>query len=176
MRGALECAFEGGLGNLSFGRVGAHLGISDRMVVYYLATKAELITAVVTRIGLDLQAALDAAIESSRVAEADHGFADHHALLRQVWPVLARAEHDAAFGLFFEASGHAAAGQEPYAQLVPALVEAWIGWAASHLGGDPDSRRAEAEATIALADGLLLFRQLAGPDAADRAARQLGII
>lgn len=33
----------------------------------------------------------------------------------------------------------------------------------------------EAEASIALIDGLLLLRQLAGPDAADRAARALGI-
>ncbi|MCV7072419.1 hypothetical protein MJO55_24145 [Mycolicibacterium rufum] len=36
-------------------------------------------------------------------------------------------------------------------------------------------RAREAEATMALIDGLLLMRHLAGPRAADRAARALGL-
>ena len=38
-----------------------------------------------------------------------------------------------------------------------------------------ESQQVEAETAIALIDGLLLFRQLAGPAAAQRAARRLGI-
>ena len=41
--------------------------------------------------------------------------------------------------------------------------------------GLPLRRRAEAEAALALIDGLLLIRHLAGPAAADRAAARLGV-
>ncbi len=165
--GALAVAFLDGLSSLSFGRVGKHLGISDRTVVYYFPTKADLVAAVVVAIGHELQATLDEAVEAT--------VADHRALLRQVWPVLARPESDPTFGLFFEANGLAAAGQSPYDVLVPALVTAWVDWAAGHIEGTDEHRRSEAEATVALADGLLLFRQLAGADAAQRVARRLGI-
>lgn len=73
---------------LSFGRVGEHLGIRDRTVVHGFPTKAELTSAVVA--------------------------------------------------------------------------------------GAPEHRRTEAGATVALADGLLLFRQTAGPDAAQRTVERLG--
>ena len=164
---ALAVCLDVGLSRLSFGRVGKELGISDRTVVYYFPTKDDLVTDVIMAVGLQLQAALDAAVSAV--------VSDHLELLRQAWPVLARSEIDPALALFFEANGLAAAGTSPYAQLVPALVNAWVEWAASHIAGPPKHRRAEAEATIALADGLLLFRQVAGAAAADRAAHRLGI-
>lgn len=164
---AVAVASAHGLSQLSFGRVGKHLGISDRTVVYYFPTKADLISAVVGAIGSELQAALD------RVVAAPA--ADHRELLGRAWPVLAHPDADSAFALFFEANGLATAGRAPYDQLVPILVAAWIDWAAGHIEGASEYRRAEAELTIALADGLLLFRQIAGPDAAQRAADRLGI-
>ncbi len=66
-------------------------------------------------------------------------------------------------------------GRDPYQTLMPQLVEAWIAWASEFVAGPPARRRAEAEAAIAILDGLLLLRQLAGPKAADRAARILGL-
>ena len=59
--------------------------------------------------------------------------------------------------------------------LVPALVRGWIEWASALVAGAPRQRRAEAESAIALLDGLLLLRQLAGAEAANRAARRLGV-
>lgn len=164
---ALAVAAAEGLSRLSFARVGAAAGTSDRVVVYYLPTKEDLVTEVVVAVGLRLQAALDEVVHRP--------VADHTALLRLVWPVLTRPEHERTVALFFEANGLAAAGQAPYDELVPALVAAWVDWAAGRLTGRAERRRAEAEATIALADGLLLFRLLAGPQAADRAARRLGV-
>jgi hypothetical protein len=38
---------------------------------------------------------------------------DHLELLATAWPILARAEVDPVFALFFEASGLAATGREP---------------------------------------------------------------
>lgn len=164
--GAIAAALDEGLSQLTFGRLAKRLGISDRIIVYYFPSKDELITEILLALGSQLQAAL--------VTTLSPPPADHVALLRAVWPLLARPEVDPVFALFFEAAGLAAAGREPYRTLVPQMVEGWIDWAASLLGGTPARRRREAAAAIATIDGLLLLRQLAGPETAALAAAQLG--
>ncbi len=117
--------------------------------------------------GLELQQTLAPAFASPA--------ADHLELLRVVWPLVARPAVDPVFALLFEANGLAAIGREPHRTLVPQLVEGWIAWAAELIERPPAQRRTEAETAIAVIDGLLLLRQLAGPEAANRAARRLGI-
>lgn len=163
LEGAIGTAFEDGLSRLTFGRVARRLGISDRVVVYYFPTKDDLVGEVLVQLGLRLQAALAPALSAPVV--------DHVEMVRTVWPVLARPEVDPVFALFFEAGGLAAAGLEPYTTLVPTLVHGWVEWAGSMMRGTPARRRTEASAAIATLDGLLLVRQLAGPDVADRATR-----
>lgn len=167
LEGALASALDGGLSQLSFGRVAKHLGINDRIVVYYFPSKDDLVTEVLVAMGVRLQALLAEAFAAPA--------ADHLALLRAAWPVLARSEVDPIFALFFEANGLAAAGRAPFATVVPQLVVAWLDWMAAHLEGSANERRIEAEAAIALIDGLLLLRQLGGGPAGDRAARRLGV-
>ena len=167
LEGALAAAFDDGLSQLSFGRVAKRLGISDRVVVYYFPTKEDLIGEVVLAMGLELQATLAAAF--SEPAE------DYLALVRAAWPIVASPDADAVFALFFEANGLAATGREPYRTLVPTLVELWIAWAGGFIAGPPEQQRVEAETAIALIDGLLLLRLLAGPEAATRAAARLGV-
>ena len=164
---ALAAATEDGLSRLTFGRLATRLGVSDRMVVYYFPSKQDLVGEVLLAMGGRLQEALAEAFTVQA--------RDHVELARAAWPVLAREELDATFSLFFEALGLAAAGTEPYRAIATQLVEAWALWAASFLVGDDASRRAEAEAAIALLDGLLLLRQVSGPEAADRAASRLGV-
>ncbi len=164
---ALAAALEDGLSQLSFGRVAKRLGIADRTVVYYFPTKDALIEAVLLSLGAQVQATLaDAYTEPA---------ADHLELVRTAWPILAAPESDRVFALFFEANGLAAAGREPYRRIVPLLVSAWIDWASGFVEGRPARRRAEAETAIALIDGLVLLRLLAGPEAGDRAAKRLGV-
>lgn len=167
LEAALASALEEGLSQLTFGRLAKRLGVHDRIIVYYFPTKADLVTAVLGAMGLQLQAAVAAAFRTPSE--------DYMELVRRAWAVLASEEMDPLFGLFFEANGLAAAGREPYRSVVPMLVEAWIDWAAGFVTGPPKRSRSEAEAGIALIDGLLLLRQLAGPEAADRAARKLGV-
>jgi AcrR family transcriptional regulator len=165
--GALGAAFADGLSALTFGRVATRLGIPDRTVVYYFPTKDDLVGEVLLGMGTALQETLAPAFAAPA--------ADHLALVRSAWPILATADADPVFALFFEAAGLAAIGREPYRTLVPQLVEAWIAWAAEFVAGTPARRRSEAAAAIALVDGLLLLRQLGGAEASRRAARALGV-
>jgi AcrR family transcriptional regulator len=163
--GALAVAFADGLSQLTYGRVAKQLGISDRIVVYYFPSKDDLVGEVLVGVGIRLQQALEPAFRSP--AE------DHLQLVKAAWPVMTRAEADAVFSLFLEATGLAASGREPYRTLIPQLVDAWITWAADYLEGSPAQRRTEAETAIAILDGLLLLRQMAGSAAADRAAMRI---
>ena len=168
LAGALATAFDGGLSQLTFGRVSKSLGINDRTVVYYFPTKDDLISEVLVSMALQLQQSLARAFGAPQ-----H---DHIALLRAAWPILAQPAVDPVFALFFEANGLAAAGLEPFKTVVPQLVEAWIVWVSALIEGKAKYRRIEAETSIAVVDGLLLLRQLAGPASANRAARRLGIL
>lgn len=167
LAGALATAYADGLSGISFGRVAKALGTSDRMVVYYFPNKTDLVSNVLLAVGVELQLRLADAVTEPHP--------DHLSLVRAAWPVLASEECDPAFGLFFEANGLAAAGVEPYRSVVPVLVTAWADWLDGFLDVPDADRRAEAEAVIALVDGLLLIRQLVGADAAERAARRLGV-
>lgn len=167
LEGALDAALDVGLSQLTFGRLAKRLAISDRVIVYYFPTKDDLISEVIVAMGGQLQLTLAEAFSKPA--------ADHVELIRAAWPVVATDEADGVFGLFFEANGLAAARRDPYQALVPALVEMWIDWAAEFIEDTPKQRRIEAETAIAMLDGLLLLRQLAGPDAADRAARRLRV-
>lgn len=167
LAGALQTAFADGLTRLTYGRVAKRLEIDDRIVVYYFPTKDDLIREVLSAMGSELRDALAPAF----TARAN----DHIELLKAAWPVLATDRSDPFFSLFFEAEGLAAAGHEPYRTVVPQLVEGWIAWTSDLVDGDADRRRAEAEAAMAIVDGLLLLRQIAGPEAAQRAARVIGI-
>lgn len=167
LEGALEAAIDDGLSQLTFGRLSKRLGISDRIVVYYFPTKEVLISEVVMAMGGQLQETLADAFSTPA--------ADHLELMAAAWPAVATVEADRVFALFFEANGLAAIGRDPYRTLVPVLVEAWIAWVADFIDGTPEQRRIEAETAIALIDGLLLLRQLAGAESADRAARRIGI-
>lgn len=165
LSGALETAYAEGLSQLSYGRVARRLGISDRTVVYYFPTVSDLAGAILLALGDQLRSALGAAVSQA--------VPDHRALLREAWPVLADPGTDRVFALYFEASGLAAAGRAPYADLVPPLLAAWVDWAAGLLEGEAADRRAEAETAVAVIDGLLLVRLLASPEAAERAAQRL---
>ena len=75
--------------------------------------------------------------------------------------------------LFFEVIGLAAVGTAPYDALAPAMLEQWLEWLEPRI--DAVDRRAHALAVLARIDGLLLLRTIAGPDAAEDAARVSGL-
>jgi AcrR family transcriptional regulator len=165
---AIEVSVESGLGALTFSRVAEALGISDRMVVYYFPTKVDLILGVAERLGSELQELLAKAFGDERRSPEE--------LLALAWPVLATRRGDRVFALFFEMIGLASSGQEPYPTMVRGLMDSWRDWLAERVVGDRiDVRRRRALSVMARIDGLLLIRRTMGNDAANHAARELGI-
>lgn len=167
LEGAVQVALDDGIGSLTFGRLAKRLGTSDRVIVYYFPSKATLVADVLTEIGNRLQLVLARAFTGPA--------AGHQQMAKAAYGVLAREDSDAIFAVYFEACGLAAAGAAPFRELATALFDGWVGWMSGFFRGNPEKRRSEAEATLALVDGLLLMRQLAGPQAADRAAKALGL-
>lgn len=165
---AVAIAHESGMAAVSFGTVARRLAVADRTVVYYFPSKPVLVTAIVERMGVDLQALLRRAFGDTPLPRDE--------LLARAWPVLASREADPAFRAFFEIVGLAASGTEPYASLAPAVMAGWVDWLAPRVeAATPGQQRTEALAVMVLVDGLLLLRSTAGPRAAARAATAWGI-
>src|SRR5665213_1073189 len=73
-------------------------------------------------------------------------------------------------------SGLASTGRPPYVELAPRIVAGWVDWLEPRmLGSNATIRRRRALATLAYIDGLLLVRQVLGPEAAEDAAREAGV-
>lgn len=165
---AVALARAEGLGALSFGRVARIVGTSDRTVVYYFPNKADLMGAVLHDLGSELQDLLVAAFGDRPLPP--------HDLLARAWPVLATSQSDPLIAIFFEIIGQAAVHRSPFDQLAPVLLDQWLAWLEPRVDvADPGQRRDQALALLAQLDGLLLVRIVAGPVAADQAARAVGI-
>jgi AcrR family transcriptional regulator len=168
LEAAVALTIDDGIGALTYAAVGARLGISDRTVVYYFPTKAELTAAVAISLGGNLQQLLEDAFGTERRA-ADE-------LLRRAWPVLTTPAADRVFALYFEMVGLAAGGHTQYTALSQAMLEGWHQWLNERIVGATESVRSRrALAAMAKLDGLLLVRHVLGHEAADGAARELGI-
>ncbi|MFM8848243.1 MAG: TetR family transcriptional regulator [Actinomycetota bacterium] len=169
VKAAASIALRDGMAKLTYRRVAEALGISDRMVVYYLPSKEDLVLAAVGALSVRMQTILEQA------------FGDKHRspdeLLKMAWPVLTKKSADRIFALFLEVVGLSAAKVEPYELISKSILDGWIRWLSDRIDAPTErDRRRGALAVIARIDGLLLLRHGHGVGAADEAARALGLL
>jgi AcrR family transcriptional regulator len=168
LKASMHVVLAEGVSALSYGRVAKELAISDRMVVYYFPAKSDLISAVIVAIGSELQLMLEEAFGSEPLSAKE--------LMRRAWPVLSVKKAQSMFNGFFEVIGLASAGQSPYDELAPVLLNGWIDWLADRVKAQNAVRRREiAASVVAQIDGLLMIRRISGARIANAAARELGI-
>ena len=166
---AVSIALRDGMAKLTFRRVAEVLGISDRMVVYYLPSKEDLVLAAVGALSVRMQSILEKAFGDERRSPNE--------LLKMAWPVLTKKSADRIFALFLEVVGLCAAKVEPYDQISKSILDGWIGWLSDRIDAPAEGdRRRGALSVIARIDGLLLLRHGHGVGVADEAARALGLM
>ena len=168
LTGAVQHVLEHGVASLSLRPLAAALGTSDRMLLYYFGTRERLLDAVLSGVGEQLHAGLEAALPTDPLSPA--------VLLRRTWGVLSRSESEAHLRLYVEISGLAARGQEPFRTSAAAVARGWLDWTAARLDVPDEERRPAAAGVLAVLDGLLLTRFVTGDEAADEAARWLGAL
>jgi AcrR family transcriptional regulator len=156
-----------GIGDRSLRDIGAAVGTSHRMLIHHFGSRQGLLTEVVRHVEAEQrQAFLAAAVPADQLSLVMWRRLRDPA----VWP----NER-----LFFECYARAAQGEQPYASLLPGLVNDWLDAFTPPHPDDPAAQRARAEARLALAlfRGLLLdlvgTEDRAGVDAAFDVYRDL---
>jgi AcrR family transcriptional regulator len=136
-----------GLGNRSLRDIAAAVGTSHRMLIHHFGSRYGLMTALVESIEEDQKRFM----ESLEGAPVD--------ILVAMWRQLRDPQLWPAERLFFECYARAVQGEEPFARLLPAIVDDWLDRAVA-LGTTPDSPpalvRAQARLGLAVFRGLLL--------------------
>lgn len=161
---AVDAVREGGLTELTFGRLAARAGTSDRMLVYYFIDKHHLVERVVQALATELLGHLDQAFGPTPRSP--------RALLRRAWPVLIREPAHRTLAVWLELAGRAAAGHQPERALATDLVTSMLDWLATRVDGPTAAaRRAQAAQVAAALDGALLLHHLGREDAARAAIR-----
>jgi len=150
----------GGIGDRSLRDLAGEVGTSHRMLLHHFGSREGLLTAVVERIEADQRDFLAA-------LATEPGTATVEAMWRRLSdPALWPAER-----LFFECYARAARGEQPFARLLPGLVDDWLA-AVTPLGSGNEAR-AGARLGLAVFRGLLL--DLVGTEDRDGVDRAFGL-
>ncbi len=132
VQGATDYALEHGLVGLSLRPLAASLGTSDRMLLYHLGSKDELLVAVIA-------ASTDRSVAELRglAPSASPGQA-----VRDQWRLRTGEHQTRCERLYVEASTLGLFGQEPYASAVAASNARWMAAVRDHLvaSGVPEAR------------------------------------
>ena len=156
-----------GLGRTSLRELAAAAGISDRMLLYYFADKADALSAAVAVITAELADQLAAAVPDGAALSAS-------ALAAEAAAFTTGPAARPVMRLWIELVAAAAREEAPYPVLARQIAENFIAWTQSRL--DPaghDDPQATAAAIVALIDGLALVAVCADDDLVRRTAARL---
>ncbi len=143
-----------GLEAASLRPLGAAVGVSDRMLLYYFADKAELISAVLGRAATRLAVGLEAAIPAEPVLAAGP-------LQSTVLAALRDSEMAPFMRLWLEIVGRAARGEAPFDAVGKAIGLGFLAWIETRLQpSEAARRREEAFAILAAVEGVMVLAAL----------------
>jgi len=138
----------GGLLERSLRDVAAAIGTSHRMLIHHFGSREGLLTEVVRSVEAEQRRAM-AELSSDDAGEA----------MIEMWQRVSQPELWPHERLFFECYVRAVRGEVPFVDLLPELVESWIGPVAEmerERGFSEEDARARARLGLALCRGLLL--------------------
>ena len=146
--------------------LGAALGTSDRMLLYYFTNKSELVLEVLRRISTRLGAAL--AVSSGGPPLAPDRF------LAQALAQIADPTIGPYVQVWAEVVARGARGEAPFRQAADAAIGDWIAWIGSRLDMPEGPRKTSfAAALLALVEGSILL-EMARPGSTEGVSGLLG--
>ncbi len=153
---------ETGLSRTSLRQLAEAAGVSDRMLLYYFADKAEVLSAVMARVAGELALRLAEAVPEGRLLKPA-------ALVRRTAQFTTGPEMRRFMRLWVEVVAAAAKGEAPFTAIATEVMAGFRRWVDARLdlpaGAD---REATTAAIIAMIDGLALVDTCAEPDLAPR--------
>lgn len=132
----------GGIGDRSLREVAAAVGTSHRMLLHHFGSREDLLVAIVEEVERRQMGLLP-----ELPTDPAEGFA-------AMWADLRRPELRESERLFFECYARAAAGEKPFARMIPGAVESWLTEVEAVAEGPVDP--ALARLGLAVTRGLLL--------------------
>lgn len=157
-----------GLSETSLRQLAGAADVSDRMLLYYFADKAEVLATASARIAMVLVVQLEVAIPTGSALTAP-----------QLITAAVAATNDEAMRpymrLWIEVVAAAARGEAPFVEIAQQIAQGFLHWIDARLASDSGPDRAATVAMIlAMVDGLALLRVCSGDDLADRAGAAMG--
>lgn len=140
----VEYVFANGLADLSLRPLGAAIGISPRVLLYYFGSKEALIEEILA----GARARQFAGFAQLRTAN----FATPMEACRAVWKIVSDPKHEVLFRFFFEVFGLALQDRDRFGRFLRGAVDDWLDFLAQpYLASGMPREEAYAHATILLA-------------------------
>ena len=158
-----------GLAETSLRQLAVAAGVSDRMLLYYFADKADILAQAMAQIAGESGAQLAKAIPADAALTAGQ-------LIGEAVRVTSTPAMKPFMRLWIEVVAAAARGEAPFPAIAQQITAGFLSWIEARLGGTPPNERAAAAAMIlAVVDGMALVEICSGAaltaNAADYAAR-----
>lgn len=155
-----------GLGQTSLRQLAAAAGTSDRMLLYYFADKADIMSTVLDRVAERFAQALDQAMPCERLPAEQ--------LLMQASALVRTPEMRPTMRLWLDMVAAAARQEPPFPAIAADLLRQLMDWVEARLACPAGpARRQRAALLLAIIDGIVLFDMKGGSDEADAAAAAL---
>ena len=139
-----------GLNDLGLRPAAMRLGTSDRMLLYYFATKADLIAAVLARMSDRMAKLLELSPAKTRTKP--------DALLAHTWALYQERRIVPYMRVWAEVASRGARGEEPYRRIAHQTIAYWLIWIEERLDMPVGGKRKQtAAAILTILEGAILL-------------------